>query len=236
MRFTIFLATLGGLVLAGASLGDPCLYAEDADRFRPYLRFDSGDLEPLWGVDDHWSLGLGANFNRYFGAELAFDYYLKEWGKPEIVGEASSYHLVPEIRLRYPLLKDRLVPYIVAGIGPSWIQGKDVASSAFHKNVNVEGFTFAAGAGAGLEYFINDNVALGIEGRYLWVNPIDGTVDGERQPVNNSAALFTFGLRVYFDENRTQPLPSESLEPGTRLYFGVRAGADVLTDGRWFQA
>ncbi len=221
----------GGLLLAFG--GGTCLYAEDADRVRGYFRFSSGDVEPLWGVDDHWSLGLGLNFNRYLGAELAFDYYLKDWGKPEPIGEASSYHFIPELRVRYPLLKDRLVPYLIAGAGPSWIQGKDVKSSAFGQNVSLEGYSFGIAAGAGLEYFLDDNVTFDIEGRYLWVNPIDGTVSGQPQQANLSAALFTFGLRVYFDENRPRPLLSQEKEPVSRVYFGVRAGADFLTDDQW---
>ncbi len=216
-------------VLAGLS----CVYGEDADRFRPYLRFSSGDVEPLWGVDDHWSLGVGANFNRYLGAELAFDYFLKDWGKPETVGEASSFHLVPELRLRYPLLKDRLVPYLIGGIGPSWIQGKDASSSAFDKNLKLEGYTFSVAAGGGVEFFIDDNVSFDLQGRYLWVNSIDGTVDGQAQSVDLSSALFTFGLRVYFTENKTRLLVDEDESAVSRFYFGVRAGADILTDDSW---
>jgi opacity protein-like surface antigen len=184
-------------------------------------------------VDDHWSLGLGANFNRYVGAELAFDYYLKDWGEPEKIGEASSYHLIPELRLRYPLLKDRLVPYIVAGVGPSWIQSKDRKASAFETGADVEGYSFSMAAGGGLEYFISDNVTFVLEARYMWVNPIDGKVSGEAQSVDLSAALFTFGLRIYFNENDPSPLVSQQKEPTSRLYFGVRAGSDFLTDDNW---
>ncbi len=210
-----------------------CAAADDPDHLRGYLRFSSGDLEPLWDVDDHWSLGLGLDINRYLGAELAFDYYLKDWGKPEPVGEASSYHLVPELRVRYPLFQDRLVPYIVAGIGPSWIQGKDVNTSAFNKGASVESFSFSAAAGAGLEYFIADNVTFDVEGRYLWVNPVDGTINGQAQSVDLSAALFTFGLRIYFDREPPLPVAATHEESIRRLYFGVRAGTDFLTDQHW---
>ena len=116
MSSKIQLNTLKALCFAGAAVAATNLHSEDADRYRPYFKFHSGDIEPLWGVDDHWSLGLGANLNRYVGVELAFDYYLRDWGEnpdlnePADVGEASSYHLIPEIRLRYPLMKDRLVP------------------------------------------------------------------------------------------------------------------------------
>ncbi len=221
------------LAIGCSAFCPPCLCAEDADRVRGYFRFSSGDVEPLWGVDDHWSLGLGLNFNRYLGAELAFDYYLKDSGGAEPVGEASSYHFIPELRVRYPLLKDRLVPYLIAGVGPSWIQGKDVKSSAFGKNVSLEGYTFGIAAGAGLEYFLADNVTFDIEGKYLWVKPIDGTINGRPQQADLSAALFTFGLRVYFDENQPRPFITQESEPTSRLYFGVRAGADFLTDDRW---
>ncbi len=217
--------------LAGAPLS--CVYAQDSDRLRGYFRFSSGDVEPLWGVDDHWSLGLGVNFNRYVGAELAFDYYLKDWGKPEPIGEASSYHFIPEIRLRYPLWHDRLVPYVIAGIGPSWVQGKDVKSPFFGQTVSLESYTYSFAAGAGIEYFIQDNVTFDLEGRYIWVNSVNGTLNGQPQPVDLSAPLFTFGLRVYFDENKPRLLVSESKESVARVYFGVRAGADWLTDDRW---
>ena len=48
-----------------------------------------------------------------------------------------------------------------------------------------------------LEYFIGDNVSFDLQGRYFWVNPINGTVDGQPQSVDLSSVLFTFGLRVY---------------------------------------
>lgn len=224
---TALLLAFSGMIITGPA------QAEDADRLRGYFRFSSGDIEPLWGVDDHWSLGLGLNFNRYVGAELAFDYYLKDWGAPLAVGEASGYHLVPELRVRYPLFKDRLVPYLVAGVGPSWIQGKDVKSSAFGSTVQVEGYTFSVAAGAGIEYFFADNLTFDIEGKYLWVDPIQGKVNGVPQPVDVSAAMFTFGLRIYFDENTPRPLVSQEKDPESRFYFGVRAGADILTDEHW---
>ena len=203
--------------------------AEDADRFRPYFKFYDGDLETAWGVKDHWSLGLGANFNRYLGAEFAFDYYVKDWGQPEVVGQASSYHFVPELRLRYPMLKDRLVPYFLAGAGPSWIQSKDGNPTLPHSDA--QGWTYSASVGGGVEYFLQDNIAFGFEGRYNFVHSINGTIGDRTVPVDLSAPLFTFGLRIYFDENHPQPFYSEEQEPGTRLYFGVRAGADFLTDG-----
>ena len=209
--------------------------AEDADRFRPYLRFHSGDIEPLWDVDDHWSFSLGANFTRLLGAELTLDFYEQDerrapFGK---VGEVSAWNVVPYARLRYPLLKDRLVPYVLAGIGPSFLQFNDRKPKAFGAEVDIEGMTFAVGAGAGLEYFIADNVTFGIEGKYLWVNPIAGTVNGETRNVDLSAPMFTFGLRVYFDENTPRPLATQDPARPNQFYFGWRVGGSVMTDRDW---
>lgn len=203
--------------------------AEDADRFRPYFKFYDGDIEPRWGIKDHWSLGLGANLNQYLGFEFAFDYYVKDWGEPEVVGQASSYHFVPALRLRYPLFNDRLVPYLLAGIGPSWIQSKDGNPVLVHSDA--QGWTYTASVGGGVEYFLQDNIAFGLEARYNFVGSIDGTIGNRTVPVDLSTALFTFGLRIYFDENHPKPFYNEEPEPGARLYFGIRAGADFLTDG-----
>lgn len=209
------------------------VHGEDADRFRPYLRFHSGDVDPLWEVDDLWSFGLGANFNKYLGAELSFDYFSRDWGEPGALAEVSSFHLVPEVRLRYPVLKDRLVPYLIAGIGPSWMQDKDNKPWALNQKIVVEDFSYSAALGAGLEYFIADNVTFGIEGKYLWVGSVDGTVDGQTQVVDMSSPIFTFGLRVYFDENEPRRLVSRESHSTSRFYFGVRLGGQTLTDSQW---
>lgn len=221
-----------GIGLFGIVLMKGQIHAEDADRYRPYLRFHAGEVEPKWGTKDHYSIGLGANFDKYLGAELAFDYYLRDWGQPQNLAQVSSYHLVPEIRARYPLFKNRLVPYAVAGIGPSWLQSKAVDRNAASLNPRLEDFSYTIEAGGGLEYFIADNVTFGVEGKYLWVNPVDGTYGNTTEPVNLSTAFFTFGLRIYFDENHPRPLVTqEKGEKNSRLYFGVRLGSDFLTDG-----
>jgi opacity protein-like surface antigen len=226
LKQQLFATCVLGLAVLGCNRGR----AQDAGRFRPYLKFYDGDLEPAWGVKDHWSLGLGANLNQYLGVEWAFDYYVKDWGRPQVVGQASSYHFVPELRLRYPLLHNRLVPYLLAGLGPSWVQSKD--GNPVLPRSDAQGWTWTASIGGGLEYFIQDNISVGLEGRYNFVNSIEGNIAGRSVPVDMSAALLTFGLRVYFDENHPQLLYSQEPAPGGRVYFGVRAGGDILTDDR----
>ena len=214
------------------SCGTARTRAEDSDRLRPYLRFHSGDIAPKWGVDDLWSLSLGANFNKHLGAEMTVDFFERDYDYPGLgtLGEVSAWNFVPHFRLRYPLLRDRLVPYTLMGIGPTFLQFNDGRSSTA---VDIEGMTFAAAAGAGLEFFIADNVTFGIEAKYIWINPIDGKVDGQTARVDVSAPVFTFGVRVYFDENHSRPLS----EPGgpwvNRCYVGLRVGGFMLTDDHW---
>ena len=223
------------VALLATTLASSVVQAEDADRFRPYLRFHSGDISPLWGVDDMWSFSLGANFNRYLGAELTLDFFETdfEYSSYGTLGEVSAWNTVPYFRLRYPTLKDRLVPYVLAGIGPSFLQFNDRRPNLGGKEIDIEGMTFAVGAGVGLEYFIADNVTFGIEGKYIWINPIDGTVDGQNVNVDISSAAFTFGLRVYFDENEPRMLATEEEEKPNQFYFGWRVGGFVMTDSDW---
>jgi hypothetical protein len=81
-----------------------------------------------------------------------------------------------------------------------------------------------------VEYFIDDNVAFGIEGKYLWIDSINGSVDNRSVPVDLSSPLFTFGLRVFFDENHPQPLITADKPAPWRLYAGLRLGGGVFTD------
>jgi len=220
---------VGLLLAAGAT---STVLAEDADRFRPYIRFHSGDIAPLWEVDDHWSFGLGANFNRYFGAELALDFFERDYDYDPVgtLGEVSVWSLMPELRLRRPMLKDKLVPYLLAGIGPSFQQINDFKKDALGHKVDIEGYTWGIGVGGGIEYFIADNVTFGIEAKYLWFDPIRGKVDGDSFDVDVSSPTFTFGLRVYFDENNPRPLVALEEKKPNRFYAGVRVGGGILLD------
>lgn len=204
---------------------------QESDHFRPYLRFHSGDIEPLWGVDDHWSFGLGADLDKTFGVELSLENFERDWnyGPVGTIGEVSAWHVLPELRVRKPLLGGRLVPYLLAGIGPTFLQLNDKKPQSAGHSVRAEGMSFTVAAGGGLEYFLAENIAFGIEGRYVFVNPIDGKVDGESVEVDLSAPTFTFGLRVYFDEAGARALNLADADQANRFYAGVRVGGALLT-------
>ena len=181
-----------------------------------------------------WSFALGANLNRHWGGEFDIDFYERDFNyKGMRLGEVGALHLVPHVRLRKPFLNNRLVPYVIAGAGVSFLQFNDAKTPAFGHQIGIDDATFTATAGGGLEYFISDNVTVGFEGRYFWLQPVSGTVDGERVDVDLSAPTFTLGLRVFLDENHARPLVDAESESPNRFYFGVRIGGAIMSDSRW---
>jgi opacity protein-like surface antigen len=207
--------------------------AEDADRFRPYLRFNFGNISSFWGVKDMWSFALGANLDRNWGCELEIDTYNKDFSSNGIFfGEVAGIPIVPQVRFRQPFLNGRFVPYILAGAGVSFLTFHDPRDTTFGHQIDIGGNTFTATGGAGIETFVSDNVTLGIEGKYLWLQPVSGTVDGRKVNVNMSAPALTWGLRAYTDTNHPRPLADEGTESPGRFYFGARMGDAVFTDNK----
>jgi hypothetical protein len=196
--------------------------AEDADRFRPYFRFHFGNISSLWDVDDLWSFALGANFDRHWGCELGIDSYEQGFSYDgKFLGEVSGLLLVPQARLLKTFLNGRLVPYVLAGAGVSLLQFNDAKEPAFGRRIEIEGSAFTMSAGTGMEYFVADNVSLGIEGRYFWQQPVSGKVDGQSVKVDLSAPAFTWGMRAYIDENRFRPPADAGPESPGRFYLSI---------------
>ncbi|MCP5516959.1 MAG: porin family protein [Verrucomicrobiales bacterium] len=209
--------------------------AEDADRLRPYIQFRSAEFNTAWDVLDGIGLGAGVNLNRYWGIEFAADFYEMELldRTDTSVGEEGIWHFVPQARFRYPMLKDRLVPYLIAGIGPNRMEYNDRTQAGFGRDIDANGGSFSVALGGGIEYFLADNITFGIEGKYMWSDPVDVSIDGQRQELDMSAPLVTMGLRVYLDENHPQPKADSLADVPARLYAGVRIGVGVMPDGNW---
>jgi opacity protein-like surface antigen len=223
------------LLLALTLFSSQAAKAEDSDMFRPYIHFRSAEFNTAWGVLDGWGFGVGANFNRYFGAELAFDAYEidLEDARFGVVGEQAMNSLVPQVRVRYPIGSQRWVPYALGGVGVAFLQFNDPKPVAFGREIQAEGARLAVNMGLGLEYFLADNVTFSLEAKYHWVQPLDVTIEGERRRRDFSAPTVTMGLRAYFFENQPSRLV-EAGPPGVhRLYFGARFGGSVLTGRKW---
>ncbi len=200
--------------------------AQDFAEPRTYIQFRTGEFDGGWGVHDYWGLSVGRNFNGHWGVELAGD----AWERYLELGEESINAVIPQVRFRYPMLRDRLVPYAIAGIGPVFMQFNDRKAAGAGREIDSEGWRLGASVGGGLEYFLNNNIAFVLEGKYVWVDSMDFTVDGRNDPIDMSNALVSIGLRAYLQQIPDQPMAEESALVPSRYYFTVGYGGSVLTD------
>lgn len=219
----------GSLALLGGAVSTQ---AEDADRSRWYLHFRSGEFDPAWGVLDYWGFSIGLNFDQHWGAEMAgdvFERYVEPDGYGGL-GEMSINAMMPQARFRWPLWNDRLVPYALIGAGPVFYQFNDQANAGLGREIDSEGWVFGATAGAGLEYFLSDNITFVVEGKYMWLDDMTVNVDGVGLQQDYSSFLATIGLRIYFDENHPRPFAEQDDDIPTRFSVGFQYGGSILTD------
>ena len=108
--------------------------------------------------------------------------------------------MVPQLRLRYPLRQGRLTPYALAGVGVSFTEINDQKEPVFDFDIDIDGNTWdVVGAlGAGVEYFVASNIALGMEAKYLISRGHEIRLEGRTSDVKLDSLLFSFGLRIFF--------------------------------------
>jgi opacity protein-like surface antigen len=208
-------------------------WAEDSDRPRLYLGLRGQDTNPWTGNRDLWGVSLGANFNEFLGAELSVDTFERRLKLPGFasVGEQGIVTLVPQLRLRYPVLDRRLTPYLVGGAGVALSEFNDRKEGAFGRSVTLEDETsFVGTLGAGVEYFVADNIAVGVEVKYLFAEDQTVRGNGVSRTHDISSLITTVGLRLFYPELRPAP-PAESADSvPTRVYLAVRAGGALALD------
>lgn len=199
--------------------------AEDSDLTRYYFAFRYGEITPGW-VAAHDSAGaaIGLNWDRYFGLELAFDSYDIKVGE---VAEMSVLGFVPQARLRYPLYHDRLVPYLLAGVGLAVTQANDGRAPVEWRNGKDDVLPMGS-AGAGIDYFIADNISIGLEGKYLASGDIDYTSGGQPASVNVSSAIASLGFRVFYPQLRPAEDAAAAAAATARFYLALRTGGALL--------
>jgi opacity protein-like surface antigen len=224
-------ALLAAILALG--IGASAARAEDSDRFRPYVGLRFFDTNPATGVHDLFGFSVGANLNRYFGAELSGDRYevFPDVSPYGTIGEYGVFALIPQVRVRYPLLDDKLVPYFVGGVGAAFTSFGDRKPPGFGLSIQDKTSTVvAATAGLGIEYFIADNIAVGVEGRYLFAPDPTLIVQGNPEKVKIAAPLFTFGIRMFYPELHPAPMAEAREHVPIRFYIGARAGGAVILD------
>jgi opacity protein-like surface antigen len=211
--------------VALAVLAAGAVRGEDSDLTRYYFGFRYGEITPgLVKAHDVAGAEIGVNLGRYFGIELALDSYEVKVGE---VAEMSVLGLVPQARLRYPFCDDRLVPYLVAGVGLAVTQGNDARAQVDWVGGKNDVLPMGS-AGGGVDYFVADNLSVGLQGKYLASGDLDYSSGGVADSVNVSSAIVTLGFRVFYPELHPAEDAAEAADAPARFYLSLRTGGVLL--------
>jgi hypothetical protein len=107
------------------------------------------------------------------------------------VSEMSVLGLTPQVRLRYPFLDDRLTPYLIGGVGLAITQANDGRAPVEWRG-GKNGVQYTGSLGGGAEYFIADNLALGL--RKVPFSGDEYTSGGETNRLNVGSASSRSGF------------------------------------------
>lgn len=204
------------------------------------VELDSPAAEGLQGF------AAGVDFNKYLSLELAAEFtetQLLQPGTGEKIGEYGMWSVLAQARLRYPLRRGRLVPYLVLGAGMGFAEMNDrnflnsggVGGRAAIEVNGPRDATFVGTLGVGLEYFVTDTIALGAEIKHFFLAEPEIEIAGVASPVDMSSVAATIGLRIHFDPLQETPDIRPASSPSTdddgwRYYLSLRAGYAVFTD------
>jgi opacity protein-like surface antigen len=170
-----------------------------------------------------YGLSFGVDVGRHFGIELAFDHFEPKLHLSGVgtIGEYGIGTLIPEARLRLPILDGHATVYALAGIGVSFADFNDRKPVAFDRRIRARDVAVAGAVGGGIEYFIASNLAVGLESRLILTGAHDIDVDGERHRASLDSFVTTAGVRIFFSGPQG---PGPSAAPAGPFYIGVRAG------------
>lgn len=228
-------------LLAAPSTG----LAEDTDQIRFYGSFRLGigdflDTKQKDGLEiEHEALltgmSVGVNLGRYLGAELAGDVFNTDFHLPGRgrVGEYNTFSLIPQVRVRYPLLDGLLTPYLIGGVGIAHNEFNDRKAKGVGLSIHANDTSMVGALGAGIEYFIANNIALGVEVRYLISRDQEIEIEHRTQKAKLDALLAAVSLRLLFPESPTarQTEPADYRTDG-RYYLGFRIGGETQVHDR----
>lgn len=178
----------------GLRVGGPPIFTHpDKD---PRITLENPGAEVLGGAV------LGVNFDKHWGVEVAGEREktgLTDETTGRKTAEYAWYTVLAQLRWRYHMLGDRLTPYVLAGAGGRFtqVEGKDSDSPTTFASDEV----FCGSVGTGVEYFVMNNVALGVELKYLIGSDSKIQVDGHDRDLDVDAFIYAFGLRVFYPEH-----------------------------------
>ena len=153
------------------------------------------------GLSTVFGLAVGYDATRFVGFELAADghEYIVTVRGVGTIAEYAVYTVVPQLRVRYSLVRGYLVPYAVVGIGVSWAETNDTKARAIDLDVHGrEDVGIVGVVGAGAEYFLTRNIAVGLETNYHAIRGHEFKVAARSRKVSIDALLTSAALRIYF--------------------------------------
>jgi opacity protein-like surface antigen len=236
--------TLAMLVLAAAvvTAARPCRAAEDAwPRWYGAVRLGAGvllDTHPARGIElsplqQATGLSLGADLGPHVSLELAGDVFetsLQINGRS--IGEYGMAVLVPQLRLRTPLADRRVEAYVLGGVGVSHAEFNDRKEPGIGVSIEADDVSLVGSIGAGIDYFVTDSIALGVETRYVVSRGHEVVLAGQRRDMDIDALLATAHLRLLVPSRRGAPASPIDFDTAGRFYLGARIGGAVLADSR----
>ncbi len=250
----------------------------DRDYLRGYVGLRYGQslyadsqISPLVEVADNrgndaYNALLGLDLSRYLGLEVAVNYLEGDitsdgFGK---LGEQTVYTVVPQVRLRYPMWRDRWVPYLVGGVGFGVSEFSDGTFEAMNRPDAIvpkgRETAMAGTLGGGVEYYLAPNLSLDLEAKYIFFSAVTETQRGRKPPQNVpdpppavpgagepgpkqdlrlDNIVFSAGLRMYFPQGGAPDQFRDvhwrgASEDQRRGYLALRVGGWWLQSGKEF--
>jgi outer membrane protein len=145
-----------------------------------------------YGINDYLAVGVESGYTQWKVEESGDDY-----------GDVSAVPLLADLYVRYPLKvgENTLVPYFVGGIGVvfwNYEESSLLTSNGISVDMDPE---LGIKAGLGVDFFLTKNLALNLEGSYLW-SEADMSVSAfglnAAAEVDTDAWFVTGGIKYYF--------------------------------------
>jgi opacity protein-like surface antigen len=158
-KFLILCATI--MVLFTLSINAEADPAETGFYLGGGVAYAWENFDGDFDFDDAWGLNAfaGYRFMRHIALEGNFNWY-DDFESDSTNANVEIWTLMLDLKAMYPVYNDRLVPYLRVGGGYM-----DVKASAGSLDANNEDFAY--NFGGGVDYYVTDQVSIGLDGKYV---------------------------------------------------------------------
>ncbi len=223
---------LGAFLLAPAVVsGAAPAPAPPADAPRPYLDLRIGDTNPLVRAHDVVGFSLGVETSPHLAFELAVDSYevfAEAWDAKFV--ELSILGFEPMVRLSWPVLGGRLVPYLLGGAGVAVLELNDGRAATRLADGSARSAAPMASLGGGAEFMLEEGVAVGLQVRRTFMEDVQVSGDGWSRTLAAASGLLAATVRVRGPDPAAPPAVAAHLDDRARLYLRVAVGGIFVPD------